>query len=313
MLGGSHCPETFTGRTAIAPQLEADVQQHDISLCNIIGLGADYIYVPYVNRLYVLVNPLGNVFLVLMSIFIVYLMIVMGHNLQVVLNVNAKAGGAKHNLEKTMKRRRGQARYLHCFCTFCGMTNTLVFCNEKYHFVHRWAVACMASLLLLACFASGTTNVLGTFVTRQDQIVFIVTLLHVTYYCIRIEANVYLGNGHRANPVNPMLAAIAAAVQRVYSSAENPYSQTICFIILTWVLHKISMLNRKTLWTYADLYEDTSLERKRSWWQQVRWWRCVDILADCILVSVMLYAGVMGQASFFVCTMQFIMQKKLMQ
>ena len=155
----------------------------------------------------------------------------------------------------------------------------------------------MASLLLLACFSSGTTNVLGTFVTRQDQVVFIVTLLHVAYYCIRVEANVYFGNGHRSNPVNPMLAAIAAAVQRVYSSAENPYSQTICFIMLTWVLHKISMLNRKTLWTYADLYEDTSLESKRSWWHQVRWWRCVDILADCVLISVMLYAGVMGQAS----------------
>jgi hypothetical protein len=147
MLGGSHCPETFTGRTAIAPQLEADVQQHDISLCNILGLGADYIYVPYVNRLYVLVNPLGNVFLVLMSIFVVYLMIVMGHNLQVVLNVNAKAGGKKHDTEKTMKRRRGQARYLHCFCTFCGMTNTLVFAMKNIILCtggqsHAWQVYC---------------------------------------------------------------------------------------------------------------------------------------------------------------------------
>jgi hypothetical protein len=277
MLGGSHCPESFTGRTAIAPQLASDIQQHDISLCNVIGLGADYIYVPYNNRLYVLTNPIDNALLVLMSIFVVYLMIVMGHNLQVVLNVNknkkqppqlapktdAKDDNAK-KIKKMKQRRQGQA---------------------------RWAVVCMGSLLFITCFATGSSNILGAFVTLQDQIVFIASLVHIAYYCIRVEANVYLGDGRRANPVNPMLAAIAATVQRVYASSENPYSQTIFFIMLTWVLHKASMLNRKTLWPYHHLEENDTVNASSS----IRWWRSMDILADCILIAIMLYAGVAGQ------------------
>lgn len=143
----------------------------------------------------------------------------------------------------------------------------------------------MLSLMLISCFASGSSNILGTFVTQQDKVVFIATLVHVAYYCIRVEANVFFGDGRRSNPVNPMLASIAAAVQRVYSSAENPYSQTIAFIMLTWVLHKTSMLNRKTLWpSSANGHEN-----------KINWWRCIDIMADCILISIMLYAGVMGQ------------------
>lgn len=292
MLGGSHCPETSTGRTAIAPQLASDVQQHDISLCNVLGLGADYIYVPYNNRLYVLTNPIDNALLVLMSIFVVYLMVVMGHNLQVVLNVNKLTTSpppppAQSTTDDKDRKNDSKAKRIH---------------RRRRKSQARWAVVCMASLLLIACFASGASNILGAFVTQQDQVVFIATLVHIAYYCIRVEANVYLGDGRRANPINPMMAAIAAAVQRVYASAENPYSQTIFFIMLTWVLHKISMLNRKTLWPFLE-------ENDSSIMTAAPWWRCADILADCILISIMMYAGVAGQVlKMLQCLFGFIQQ-----
>lgn len=91
MLGTGHCPESATGRTAIAPQHASDVQRHDISLCNVVGLGMDYVFVPFVNRLYALANPVGNVALLFMSLLIVYLMVVVGHNLQTVLGVSSSS------------------------------------------------------------------------------------------------------------------------------------------------------------------------------------------------------------------------------
>ena len=94
MLGTGHCPESATGRTAIAPQHASDVQRHDISLCNVVGLGMDYVFVPFKNRLYALANPVGNVALLFMSLLIVYLMVVVGHNLQTVLGVSSLAPSA---------------------------------------------------------------------------------------------------------------------------------------------------------------------------------------------------------------------------
>ena len=94
MLGTGHCPESATGRTAIAPQHASDVQRHDISLCNVVGLGVDYVFVPFVNRLYALANPVGDVALLFMSLLVVYLMVVVGHNLQTVLGVSSSVPSA---------------------------------------------------------------------------------------------------------------------------------------------------------------------------------------------------------------------------
>lgn len=90
MLGGGDatsmitCPEIATGRTVIPPMEDARaVPRHDISLCNIMGMGSDYVFVPFVNRLYVLGDPMGIPATIILSVLIVFMMIVMGHNLQV--------------------------------------------------------------------------------------------------------------------------------------------------------------------------------------------------------------------------------------
>jgi hypothetical protein len=86
--GAMTCPEIETGRTAISPVETLDaVPQHDISLCNVVGMGADYLFVPLHSRVYVLVDPIGIPALVVLSILIVVMMVIMGHNLQVSLHV----------------------------------------------------------------------------------------------------------------------------------------------------------------------------------------------------------------------------------
>ena len=290
MLGTSHCPEASTGRLAIAPQLSSDVvQQHDISLCNLLGLGNDYVYVPVSNRLFVLANPVGNGILVLMSIFVVYLMVVIGHNIQVVLGVSSSSSSSSSQQQQKSKISTTKTTQEEND----NKQKKKMMLAKKKRSNAQWTVASMIALLLLACFCTGTSNVLGTFVTVQDQAVFIATLVHVSYYCLRVEINVYFGDGRRSNPVNPMLASILAAVQRIYGSIENPYSQTILFIMLAWVLHKMSMLGMRV----SEQNHQPS---------QILWWRSMDIFADCILISVMLYAGVGGQASSFSSSTLFV-------
>ena len=82
--GAMSCPEIETGRTAISPlETPHAVPQHDISLCNLLGMGADYLFMPFQSRVYVLVDPMGVPVLMLLSILIVVMMVIMGHNLQV--------------------------------------------------------------------------------------------------------------------------------------------------------------------------------------------------------------------------------------
>jgi hypothetical protein len=234
------CPETATARF-LAPQRHGG----DISLCNIVGVGADYVYIPSKKMLYVLLDPLNNVSLVFMSIFIIYLMIIMGHNLQVVLGASAPE-----------KKAKGQ-----------------------------WTGLCLLALVGVTCLSSSSVHTcISIYVTWEDRIVFFALLAHILYYCARIEIGAWVQNGKRANPVNPMLAGIYLAVQRVYGSVENPYSEVLFFVMLTWALHKVSMLCYRS----RQRPNNTLYTKERVW-------RSLDCIMDGILLSLLLYAGAVGQ------------------
>ena len=78
------CPEISSGRTVIPPlRAQNALPMHDVSLCNLMGMGADVVYVPAEGMLHVLGDPIGIPALILLGILIVFMMIMMGHNLQV--------------------------------------------------------------------------------------------------------------------------------------------------------------------------------------------------------------------------------------
>lgn len=244
-LSSSCSDVSASGRTLVALSSSSESQQQlDISLCNIIIGGADYLYVPSTNRLYVLFDPLNNVSLFLVSLLVVYLMITMGHNLQVVLGVVAQGDS------------RGSGGW--------------------------WTVASMILLLLLSCFFCTSSNsAANAFVTLEDRIAFFGLVAHVVYYCVRISLDLWLGDGRRANAVNPMLACIWIAVQKVYGSAENPYSAVLFFVMLTWALHKMSVLCHKLLSGIAK--------------GSVAWIRGFDVMVDSAVLCILVYSGCMGQ------------------
>jgi hypothetical protein len=79
----STCPEQATGRTAIPPMDPRHAEPfHDISLCNLMGMGGDYLYVPFINQMFALGDPMGVPAMIILGVLIIWMMVVMGHNLQ---------------------------------------------------------------------------------------------------------------------------------------------------------------------------------------------------------------------------------------
>lgn len=116
------CPETFTGRVVVPPvshpyyssqAMKPQTYAHDVSLCNIMGMGADYLYVPFANQAYVLMDPMGIPMAIFLGLLVVIMMIVVGHNLQVKhaasddANVLLRVGASDQHLT---------CRYRPCVC-----------------------------------------------------------------------------------------------------------------------------------------------------------------------------------------------------
>jgi hypothetical protein len=87
-------------------------------------------------------------------------------------------------------------------------------------------------------------------------------------------------------PINPVLACISLGVQRIYGSAENPYTPAISFLMLTWTLHKFSMLQRSISASMKAGIPSGN----------VKWFSLtVDVIYDTFIVSNMLFTGVIVQ------------------
>ncbi len=102
---------------------------------------------------------------------------------------------------------------------------------------------------------------------------------------------------HRTpKPINPVLASISLAVQRIYGSLDNPYTSTITFLMMTWTLHKISMMERSmTKYHHHHPLQMAPFKQASLSVVPFKWASILDILLDCVLVSKFLYTGVVIQ------------------
>jgi hypothetical protein len=244
-MAGPNCKEGITGRV-VSVETAANASAYDISLCNVLSPGAEYVFVPLLGELHLLVDPISNVVLFLLSMLVVYLMVRLGQNLQTIMLA------AENNFSASEGMRRRS--------TF-------------------WTVAAMFLTATICCFCTSSSYVLEGFITLEDRVIFLAMICHIVYYCVRVSVNFWFGDRRRANPINPMITSISLAVQRVYGTLDNPYSLMLFFILLTWILHKISMLGHSVVKRNGgDLFKMK--------------WRLLDIIVDCGMVCTMIYAGV---------------------
>ena len=92
-------------------------------------------------------------------------------------------------------------------------------------------------------------------------------------------------------PINPVLASICLAVQRIYGSMDNPYTQILAFLMLTWTIHKLSIFERQMML-------ETYLCKDGTHGVHFAWGGFIDILFDCFVLSTMLYTGIVVQDGF---------------
>lgn len=86
----ARCLEASTGRTAtFAPKW-------DVSLCNVLGAGGDFVYKPYEGMLYVLQNPIPFEVFAVISVLTIIMAILLAHNLEWAM------GSVKENSSTTL-------------------------------------------------------------------------------------------------------------------------------------------------------------------------------------------------------------------
>lgn len=259
------CPETFTGRSLLFESTES--RDDDLSLCNVMGAGTEFVYVPSHDTLYSSTNPIPILPMILASVLAILLMMIIGYNLQSILGDSLPS-----NQQQATKKERGTPP------TLWNSTS------------HQLTLACMIALVATAWASNSAadSSPLSCFVTREDRIAFVLSTVYVGYYVARIvwDLTVEPWIMHRGDdedlsreapkPVNAVLACLSIAVQRIYASVDNPYTVVLAFLMLTWTFHKISMHDREHGSTAR------SLLRSLYW---------ADVLFDCATISVMLYHG----------------------
>lgn len=146
------------------------------------------------------------------------------------------------------------------------------------------ALASMVSLVFLSMFASGSTDVLAPYITTEDRFGFVVACSFVLYYVCRVSwVQVTEGSAFSSSPINPVLGTLVLVAMRVHCTLDNPYSTVCVFLLGTRLLHKLSRVS-VGIGDFAKLTEEFSVLGGS-----------IDIVVDSILVSVVLYGGVIPQ------------------
>jgi hypothetical protein len=193
---------------------------------------------------------------------------------------------------------------------------------------YTWAVVGMLLLLFTSFFATafnigedGTTKggspnghgwlvqvfenafSLTHFTTYEDKMVFVSSAVYVIYYCARIQIGSFLrkrgknDSTRTPKPINPVLVSITLAIQRIYGTAETPYTPIIVFLMLTWTMHKISVFERSVM-MFRDHHATAAAVlpgQPRLQVHSFHWARAIDIMSDCFMISMLLYTGVIIQ------------------
>ena len=263
-----NCPESSTGRVANFEK------RWDVSICNILGMGSDFVYMPYTSELFVLQDPISFQMFAVISALTIFLTIVLAHNLEFALGSTA---------------------------TNSSTTISLVG---------------IYALLFCSTFATGDQNILLPYVTLEDRLSFVCLFGYILYYTLRILANTLIGDQTMGSPVNPILATLVLVALRFFTTLDNPYTIILTFLVTARLLHKLTKYttsgvcketehrivhNSFTLYCrnfcrerifFFVLWDEGSCDSPPV---QRHLWRGVDIIADGVLVSIMVYVGVVPQ------------------
>lgn len=233
---GTRCPETKTGRVL------SGSGRHDISVCNVLGAGADYVFLPDKEMLFLLPEPISFQVITAISVLTVFMAVVLAHNLEYTISGAGEPSGA------------------------------------------ILSIVGMLGLLFLTAFATGNRDFLSPFVTLEDRLSFTVLFAYILYYTSRAGINYWLlGSMRMDSPVNPILSTLCVVPLRLYGTLDNPYTTVLTFLLATRLLNKLFN------------YSDTGVEKCQE--KRGMLWPALDIAVDCIVVTILVYFGIVPQSN----------------
>lgn len=309
-LGIGRCPESSTGRTAgvvgggIA---NASSVQWDITICNVLGGGGDFVYVPDEQRLYALGDPISFQMFAAISVLTILMAIILAHNLEYSLGTTKYKPTAAGSLF-------GMISLLMCVTFATGKSNFLLpyvtvedrlafvtlfayvgyysirIATETMH-VHVWWYVKRMGLWVYGLFSRCADNNNGSGENNgrdEERNIAGGAVKKRRMHLLRVlspDSHVITGS-----PVNPVLATLCIVALRLFSTLDNPYTTALVFLIATRLLHKITK--------YLDdsaCVQCNAGDRRCRLHASVGAWGCMDILFDCFIVSMLIYAGVVPQ------------------
>jgi hypothetical protein len=111
-------------------------------------------------------------------------------------------------------------------------------------FSRHCTVVSILALFIIIWFAVSSSTVFQAFITVEDRLCFLVLIVYIIYYMMRIAAKMMQKSCvENECPVNPILATLALVSMRLYFTIDNPYVVFITFMFLVRTMHKISILN----------------------------------------------------------------------
>lgn len=215
------CPEADTGRIVSAA---GGGRRSDISICNVVGVGNDYVYVPKLETLFVLADPISFQALIIISVLVVVTVLVLSHNLQYSLDGSREPGGF----------------WLSILCML------LLLAASTFPTLNADVLAPYISL----------EDRLGF----QALVVYILyyTTRAVSDRLVNAWWSSQPQHGSAYSPVNPMLATLCVVTLRLHGTLDNTYTTVLCFLITARLLYKLHTLRNDTF-ASIDAVLDTCL------------------------------------------------------
>lgn len=194
------CTEANTNRHTVIRQATNQPERHDVSLCNIVGGGGDFVFVPGQEVLYSRDAPVGFPVHVAIAILIVYLTICLTHNIEVTLNTRKDAIDIR---------------------------------------LTEIPILALTLVCMFADGSTDVMDPFITSEDRVSNVILVGYIFYYTCRAIYQYAPGSRHHHVTPSPVNPLLASLAFAAMRIHMTLDNAYTVVAAQGIAVRLLNKV--------------------------------------------------------------------------
>lgn len=242
----------------------------DVSACNVLSGGADIVYLPWDQVVYVGRDNLGVVGLIALGVISVYLAILLAHNLEYVLKSNDRRVRIEIveivllALAFIVMYGDGKGDPLACYITTEDRIAFIFILFYTAYYIVRGVIGVAVDRGYIV---QSTPNIIG-----MDMLGLVDMPIN-------------------RSPVNPVVAGLVMVSMRVHQSLDNSYTVAGAWMVCTRLLNKISTQSQsapgKGFWSFF----------------------LIDVVLDSLLLSVLVFVGVLPYyARDPMITSMFVMQ-----